>query len=144
MKPSAFKYSAILTTSKSVIKYNLTSFRDREGVQAIFGRPVTRLRLEPASACSESPPCLRDPVGKGSVAELLDRIESAELKIEEFAVDGLVLDGLKDHEIVVKKLSWVDELLMAMDCQRHVVRHALEASSACCNNSTSLTLMIRK
>lgn len=100
LKSSACKTFAISSTSKSVIKYNLTSFRNRVGVQAIFGRPLVRLRLELASAPSESPAYLRVLIGTGGVAGLLDRIEFAELKIEEFAVDGLVLDGLKGHEIV--------------------------------------------
>lgn len=99
-KSFACKTFAISSTSKSVIKYNLTSFRNRVGVQAIFGRPFVRLRLELASAPSESPVYLRVLIGTGGVAGLLDRIEFAELKTEEFAVDGLVLDGLKGHEIV--------------------------------------------
>jgi hypothetical protein len=61
---------------------------------------------------------LRVPIGKGGVAGLLDRIESAELKIDDFAVDGLVLDGLKGHEIVIEEAvvgGQAVEVLMAMD-----------------------------
>lgn len=45
---------------------------------------------------------MRFSVGKGGGGEegLLDRIESTELNIEAFAVDGLVLNWLKRNEVV--------------------------------------------
>lgn len=83
--------------SKFVIKYNLTSLRSRVEVQAFFGRPITRLRLEPTSASCVSRPCLRFSVVKGNGGDvgLVVKREFAELKIEDLDVDGLVLKGLK-------------------------------------------------
>lgn len=83
--------------SKFVIKYNLTSFRSRVGVQAFFGRPITRIRLEPALDCLVSRSCLRflGVRGKGGDVGLVEKTELAELKTDDLAVDGLVLKALK-------------------------------------------------
>jgi hypothetical protein len=73
--------------------YNLASFRSRVDVQAFFGRPIDRTRLQPGLTSCESLACLRLTVVKGSGdVWLVDGTESAELKIDGFAVDGLVLD----------------------------------------------------
>jgi hypothetical protein len=88
-------------TSKFVIKYNLTSFRNRDDVQAFFGRPITLRRLGPGLASCISRPCLRLTVvqGSGDVG-LVDRTESAGLNTDDIAVDGLVLNWLEGDGIV--------------------------------------------
>lgn len=75
------------------MRYNLTSLRNREAVQAFLGRPITRFRFELVSDSCGSWPYLRFSVGKGGGGEegLLDRIESVELKIDDFVIDGLML-----------------------------------------------------
>lgn len=100
-------------TSKFVIKYNLTSFRNRDGVQAFFGRPITLRRLGPGLVSCISRPCLRLTVvqGSGDVG-LLDRTESAELNIDDIAVDGLVLNWLEGDRIAVDGHG-VEELMAA-------------------------------
>ena len=84
---------AISKTSRFVIKYNLASFRNRVGVQSFFGRPITRLLFDPALFSCESRPCLRLLFAQHGDGGLVDRVESAELKMEDFAVDGVVLVG---------------------------------------------------
>jgi hypothetical protein len=94
LKSFACNTFAISITSKVVIRYNLTSFRNRVAVQAFFGRPITRLRFELVLASCESWPYLRFSVGKGGGGDegLHDRVESTELKMEDFALDGLMLN----------------------------------------------------
>lgn len=105
-------------TSRFVIKYNLTSLRNRLGVQEFFGRPITRLRLEAAFGF-DSCPYLRFSVSSDGDVGLADRIESVELNIDDFTVDGLALSWLEGDEIVpkgnaVKDVKVVEEL-MVMD-----------------------------
>jgi len=98
---------AISGTFKLVIRYNLTSFRNRVGVQSFLGRPITFRRLSPGFVSCASRPCLRLKVVQDGVdAGLAERIESAELKTEDFEVEGLVLnsllgDGMAREKIVV-------------------------------------------
>jgi len=93
-------------TSKLVIRYNLTSFRNRDGVHAFFGRPITLRRLRPGLASCISRPCLRLTVAQGSDdVGLVDRIESAELNTDDIAVDGLVLNWLEGDRIVRDGIS---------------------------------------
>jgi hypothetical protein len=104
LKSFACNTFAISITSKPVIRYSLISFRNRVAVQAFFGRPVTRFRFELALASCGSWPYFRFSVGKGGGGDegLLDRIESAELKIEDFAVDGQGFEQLIAVDSVVR------------------------------------------
>ena len=68
------------------------------GVQPFFGRPITHLRFDSVFVSFVSRTCLRLrlpgllwlQVGDGGV---VDRIDSPELKIDDFVVDGVVPVG---------------------------------------------------
>jgi hypothetical protein len=90
--------------SKSVIKYNLTNFRNRECVQAFFGRPVDFLCFEPTLTSCDCRPCLRFLVVQDCGAGLFDREEVAELEIENFAGDKLVPGAVKAEGVVCEEL----------------------------------------
>jgi hypothetical protein len=115
LKSFACRTFAISKTSKLVIKYNLASFRNRVGVQSFFGRPITRLLLDAVFVSWNSRPCLRLLLVQDGDGGVVDRIESAELKMEDFAVDGVVgdvapcdgiasaaLEGLTAKELIIE------------------------------------------
>jgi len=91
---------------------------------------MTFRRLVPALATCASRPCLRLKVVQDSGdAGLVERTESAELNMEDFAVDGLVLnwldgDGMARDGIVVDEYG-VEELIAALSWGR------LAASGRC-------------
>ena len=104
LKLSVLNTFAISSTSRFVMRYNLTTLRRREAVQPFLGRPITFVRFcEICTSCVPRPRLRFSGEPRGEVVEegMESSIESGErLKMEKKSgVEGLEMSGLMEADI---------------------------------------------